>query len=131
MIILLQRIQNLIPWVLRSFLIENHCSEFFPSFSGFDQKFESSIENLGNVFKSAFFVQQTLWEKSFCWKAYNFVSFWNWSRKRIDCCRSFVVKRVKLLCPCPDDIFAKNSFPWINYIATIRFSLWAKNKFGF
>ena len=37
----------------------------------------------------------------------------------------------KLLCPCPDDIFAKNNFPWITYIPTISFSLWAKKKFGF
>ena len=59
-------------------------------------KLDSSIENLGIVFKSVFFLfSKHFGEKSFCWKAYTFVRFSNWSRKIIDCSRSFVVKSVK------------------------------------
>ena len=127
----LQGIQNFFPWFLRSFLIENHFSEFFPSFSGFDRKLDSSIENLDNVFKSAFLVQQTFWGKIVLLKSIQFCPFLDLEQKKLIAAEALSSKVSKLLCPCPDDIFAKNSFPWKTYIATISFSLWAKKKFGF
>ena len=80
--IILQGIQNFFPWFLRSFLIENHFSEFFPSFSGFDRKLDSSIENLDNVFKSAFLVQQTFWGKIVLLKSIQFCPFLDLEQKK-------------------------------------------------
>ena len=129
--IILQGIQNFFPWVLRSFLIEKHFSEFFPSFSGFDQKLDSSIEKLGNVFKSVFLFSKHFGENRFAEKHTLFSVFRIGAEKELIAAEALSSKVSKLLCPCPDDIFATNSFPWITYIATICFSLWANKNFGF
>ena len=47
--------------------------------------------------------------------------FCNLSRKTFDCSRNYISRIANLLFPCPEDLFAKHSFPWSTYYLSISF----------
>ena len=74
-------------WTKLTFLISYHLLQVST------KRLILALKKLGKVFKTAFFVQQTLWGK--IWKVYNFVIFLEMEQKKIDCSRLLVIKTVK------------------------------------
>ena len=82
-------------------------------------------------FQKCFFCSaNTLGKNRFAEKHTNLSVLGYGAEKEMIAAETLSSKVSKLLCPCPDDIFAKNSFSWLNYIGTISFSLWDKKNFG-
>ena len=129
--IIFQGIQNFFPWVLRSFLIEKH----FLNFSHFFRlrpKTWLQHRKFRQCFQKCVFCSANTLGKNRLAEKHTILSVLGiGAEKEVIAAATLSSKVSKLLCPCPDDIFAKNSFSWLTYVATICFSLWAKKNFGF